>query len=243
MKMSWLVICALPLMACVGGPYVYRPAEQATVTVQGQTAARYPIPPESPRGDVRVASFGIAKMDLRGDDGGNERTAMLQVRMVVSNDSDEDWRVDTRQLAVTLPSVATIKPAYVNTDQGGLPDVVAPPHSQRTVDLYFPLPESLRGARDVPEFDFSWAVQTPERVIARRTPFERFEVDDTPSIGYAGSIGYGPIWDGPLGWGRVWWYDPLYVGPPVVVRTHVPVIVRQPRPLHFGRPPMIMRRR
>src|SRR5262245_47152487 len=61
--MSRIVVVALgcALAAGCAYEYVYRPAENATATVRGQVAARYQIPTNNPQGDVRVASFGVAK--------------------------------------------------------------------------------------------------------------------------------------------------------------------------------------
>jgi hypothetical protein len=240
----WLA-AALLTSACASGSYVYRPSEQATATLRGQPAARYALPPDAPRGDIKVASFGVARMELQVDTDNSEQIPTLQVRLVASNESDAPWKIDTRQLAVHIPGEQGRGPAYVNTDQGGLPEVTVPPRGQRTIDAYFPLPESLRGARDVPQFDVSWQVTLPDRVVAQRTPFERFVVEERPYVNsYAGVGFYGsPIWSGPMGWGPVWWYDPLYA--PYGIGPRPPVIVRPvpARPLHYGRPPAYYHRR
>jgi hypothetical protein len=238
-----LLAAALLTGACASS-YVYRPAEQATATVRGQPAARYPIPPDAPRGDVKVASFGVAKMELPTSSDASERIPMLQVRVVVTNESDQPWKVDTRHLGVHIPGEPVTGPAYVNTDQGGLPEVTVPARGQRALDLYFQLPASLRGAKDVPQFDVSWQVQLPDRVIAQRTPFERFVIEERPYVNsYAGVGFYGsPIWSGPMGWGSTWWYDPMYA--PIGIGPRHPVIIAPaPRPLHYGRPPATYHRR
>jgi hypothetical protein len=244
------ILCGLTLAACAGGPYAYRPAEEATATVRGQVAARYAIPPEAPRGDVRLASFGIAELEMEE---GDEEIDMLHVRMVVSNESDQPWSIDTRQVVVTLPGAGSSRPAYVNTDQNGMPVIPVPPRQQRTLDLYYPLPEDRQHARELPEFDVSWQVRTGERVVSERTPFDRYELSTYPQYAYGGWYGGGgwPYWGAPIGWGPVWWYDPFYTGlsfrTPVVLHSRYPDLRYGPSPtphrVYIGTPPAAPRRR
>jgi len=223
-----IALAPLVLMACYDS-YIYRPAEQATATMRGQPAARYQVPPESPKGDVRIASFGVAEVDLRTD-GETQEVPMLHLRMVISNESDQPWQVDTRQLTVSFRQGAVHRPAYVNTEQApGTPEMPIAAHGQRTLDLYYPLPPGSRGAKDIPDFDFVWQVNTAERRVAERTPFERLALDYVYPSYYASRGWYGPGWwgpggwGGPLGWGPSWYYDPFYSGS--ILRARTPVII------------------
>ena len=49
---------------CAANQYLFVPTENATATTEGFPAARYPVPPESPRGTVYVASFGVVSADV-----------------------------------------------------------------------------------------------------------------------------------------------------------------------------------
>jgi hypothetical protein len=40
----------------------YRPTEEVAGVLDGALAARYPLPPESPRGDVNIASMGLVSV-------------------------------------------------------------------------------------------------------------------------------------------------------------------------------------
>lgn len=195
---------------CAERSFVYRPVEQATATMDGQAAARYLVPPEAPRGDVRIGSFGV--MDVAPQDEAAEVTA-LHVRMVVSNDSDTGpWSIDTRSLRAELRGVGDAGVPMVNAEAEALPMVEVPPGQQRTINLFYPLPEGLADAEDVPAFDLVWQVQTASRLVTERTPFERMEIEPRPAPRY-GYYGYGPGWYGPY-----WWYDPWFYPPGVVVR-------------------------
>lgn len=207
----------LLLAGCAERAYVYRPAEQATASIRGTTAARYAIPPESPAGDVRVASFGV--MDIEQQDEGGE-IAALHVRLVVSNDSGaRPWLVDTRHVRAELRGAGDAGVPLVSTEADGLPIVEIPPGRQRTIDLFYPLPAGMEDD-DVPAFDLVWRVQTDTRLVAERTPFERIALDRSPPA-------YGVVVRG--GWyGPHWWYDPWYYPPGVVVR---PSIIVAPRPI------------
>jgi hypothetical protein len=53
-----LALAMLGTTAC-GATYAFVPATSATSAIYGHAAADYAIPPQSPQGDLRVASYGI----------------------------------------------------------------------------------------------------------------------------------------------------------------------------------------
>ncbi|MCU1280842.1 MAG: uncharacterized protein JWM53_4388 [bacterium] len=224
--MSMLALAAL---GCGESRYIYRPTEQATATSDGLPAARYPVPPESPRGEVNIASFGPTKMQVTTSE---EKVKFLHVRMVVANNNDAGpWVVDTRQQVVSLPQEGQSPPAFANSDVPGLPIVNVPAGQKHTIDLFYTLPEGMQKARHVPRFELFWHVQTPSREVAERTPFERTEADEAVASAYPYVAGY-PELSLSLGWGPVWWYDPLVPAVtfyhPVIIHRRYPLFVRAP---------------
>ncbi|MBI2891926.1 MAG: hypothetical protein HYY06_00125 [Deltaproteobacteria bacterium] len=220
-----LVVAAF---GCVSGPYVYRPTEQVTASIRGYPAARYEVPPESPRGDVTLGSFGLTDVDAEG---GRLRKRMLHVRLVASNDSDAAWSVDLRELVLVLPGGRETGPAFVNTDSTVVPVIGVATGQKRVIDLYYPLPRALRVEERLGGFELRWRVQTPGRVVAQRTPFERLEVDTRayPTTSYSVALGWGPIW----------WYDPFfYPG----VAFHYPIIIHHHHRSFSAPPPPAIRR-
>jgi hypothetical protein len=181
---------AVALSAC-SEEYVYRPAVNASATVGGRVAAYYEIPPESPRGSVRLASAGYADLGPKG----GKPVRAVHLRLVVSNNDSTAWSVDAREQRIDIPGHGSSRPAYVGTKAVAPPLVNIPPGEKRVIDMFYPLPEGLKEASQIPEFDALWSVETPARVVTERTPFDRLEVQPA----YA----YDPGW----GWG---WYDPLY---------------------------------
>ena len=191
---------AIAAGACESRSFIYRPAMSSSAVIAGRPAAHHRIPPEAPRGDVRVATFGFAELtpvDGKGDD-----IRSLHVRVVVANDSDATWTVDTREQRVALPGSGESRPAYARSDDGAPPTVEVPPGAQRSVDLFFPLPPSMQRASELPAFDTIWTVHAGNRTITQRTPFERLEV--TPV--YRST----PYHHGWYGWGPPYYYDPYY---------------------------------
>ena len=96
------------------------------------------------------------------------------------------------------------------------------PGEQRVLDLYFPVPGNLDSASEIPTFDVTWKIQTADRVVAMRTPFERRDVVSPPAYPDVYTIGWGPHWwyhDG-YGYGRTYVHRPR-----VIVRPHGRVIV------------------
>src|SRR5579863_7966498 len=99
---------ALGCAACES-PYIYQPAAHANAEVQGHSAANYPLPnAELSRGEIRVASFGLAKIDERK----GQTVHALHVREVVANNSSLPWSIDIHQQQVQLRDGRTLMPAY-----------------------------------------------------------------------------------------------------------------------------------
>jgi hypothetical protein len=220
-------VVLLALAACEQS-YVYAPATNTGAEVAGRPASDVSIPPEAPRGDVRVASFGISELEAK-DAPNAPRVPALHLRTIVANNSDKPWTVDTREQRVSLDSRGDSRPAYATADAGTPPPlIVVPPGGKRTVDLFFPLPPDLGKADQLPAFDAVWSVQTDTRVVTQRIPFERLALEPARSDVY---------WDA---WGVPYWYDPYYMNgawfgvalPPVYVGH--PIYAHRP---YFGHPP------
>jgi hypothetical protein len=212
------------MLGCAGtSDYVYTP-DTANATAAGLPAARTPIPQEKPQGAIEVTSYGIA--ELRRDDA---KIPALHVRAVVTNDGDDrPWTLDTTQQMVAIPGEGQSRAMFVNSDVNTLPTVTIARHERRVLDFYFPLPDTVRSESKLPRFELLWQVNTPERVVASRTAFER--VDKEPEVAYtAVPVGW-PLW---AGYGPYWWYDPFY---PRAVFVHTrPIIVHGSGRVTVGR--------
>ena len=146
MRSSWLlaVIVALWITGCAEDVYVYRPAEQATATINGLPAGRYAIPPERPVGTVWVASSGTTKVTLAS----GVTTRMLSVRLVVANnDGESNWVVDTREQRMIVRGLGESRPAFVNTDRQDSPLVTIERGQKRTLDFALSAPRSVAEER------------------------------------------------------------------------------------------------
>lgn len=210
---------AMGLGACAH-EYYYQPAERDLVSVQGFAAARYPVPPERPDGEVRLATFGM--QDLRPSAGGSPMPA-LHVRLVVTNNGDPTpWRMDTRQVLIDIAGEGSSPAVYVNSDAGGLPEITVARGEQRTIDFFFPVPGNMHRDAAVPRFDVKWQVATGTRPVAQRTPFERFDTPPPPPPGPRVAVAFA--------WGPFWWFDPFY--PRVGVFVHPGPFIVIPRHPH-----------
>jgi hypothetical protein len=205
MRARWalsIFLSPLLLLACSEDKYVYRPAEQATATVGGLPAGRYAIPPERPLGTVLVASSGIVELGFPN----KVKAKVLAIRMVVANNGDDTWVVDTREQRVIVIGAGESRPAYVNADEHGPPVLHIPRGQKRSIDLYYPLPANVQDPAHLPEFDLAWEVRTGERLVTERTPFDRLRIEPAP-----------PPYDYAWGAPPYWWYDPLWLGPTYVI--------------------------
>jgi hypothetical protein len=172
--------------ACVP-EYEYVPKTNATADVRGETSSDYPIPPGNPRGDVQIASFGIAGLmpasarDEDADDVAEIRA--IHLRFVVANQAEtaESWTLDTGAQRLHIVGRGDSAPAFASVDVGPQPpSVTIPPSARRTVDVFFPLGLDQQDESDLPEFDVTWTVRTEEGLVTERTPFERVAVEPPP---------------------------------------------------------------
>jgi hypothetical protein len=182
---------------CTTSVYTYRPAGNVGATVSGLPAAHYPLPPEQPTGALQVASPGVDDVD--SDDG---EFPALRARLVVANDAgDVPWALDVRDVHAEIGASGAQHPAFVNAAEEDMPIVSIPRGKERTVDVFFWLPEEVPGEESLPSFTVRWKVRTGAAEHEGRTTFERVEVvDRAPPPAFA----YAPYW----------WYDPLFYGSP-----------------------------
>jgi len=196
-----VIVGIASLAACAIAPEYYYAPTPTTVTRSGVPIQSFAVPPDGGQGYVDVSTYGIVQTP-RGD-----RT--LHVRMEVSNAGDTSpWTVDIRDQLVDIPGVGQSRPLSANAGLQTLPAVTIGRGQQSTIDLYYPLPPSVRDAEDLPGFDFAWQVTTSSRPVTGRAHIGRVEVEDAAlAPTYVAT------------WGPYWWYDPLY--PHVYYRTVV----------------------
>jgi hypothetical protein len=229
---SIIMRARVPLLAVVGilgceSGYVYSPQSANVVSRSGTPAAKIEVPQERPNGSVQVLSEGIHHVVI-----GGQKTPVLQVKMTVSNDGDQQpWRVDTSKQLADIPGKGLTAPIYVSTQETGIVEI--PIKDKRTIHLYYPLPPGVTNTSKVKQFDLVWTVDTPTRTVASRTTFDRTYpyYNDYYAYGWGYGYGYGPWW----GWGPYWGYsatNPGFVYPHVrdfgTVTGPVPKITGQP---------------
>lgn len=153
-------------LGCEPTRYLYAPAT-TTLTSAAPAESRnaeYPFPPDSPHGEIRLATAGLAKAS-------EDAPATILVRMTVRNRSDERWVVDTREQTLVLatrdyrraPATLASPPARIEI----------PPSGSATIDLAFTVPVVAPTASEIPAFDTVWTVHVGARAVTTRTTFER----------------------------------------------------------------------
>jgi hypothetical protein len=203
-SLAWGTLVA----GCAVHDYAYWPEGTSGTRIAGRPAALYGVPRGSPRGSLRVAALGVATLEPRDDAAARIRT--MHVRMIASNDDDAGpWWLDTRSQIGGLDGFGRSRPAFAWSSAGRPPAVSVPPGSSASVDLYYPLPEDMQSADEIPQFDVAWEVQTPAGVVAERTAFARVAVEAPAPAAGAGSYAWGI--GGGIGWGSdAAWYDPRW---------------------------------
>jgi hypothetical protein len=108
----------------------------------------------------------------------------------------------------------------INTRGPNVTHMEITPGEAGMIDAYFPLPENTEGAENIPRFDLSWEVSTPERDVAERTPFERIRIEPEGNVNTAFGAGPWPMW----------WYDQgFFTSPPLIVGPRPRVYILTPR--------------
>jgi hypothetical protein len=211
MRFLFAVLLASGAAGCAH-EYAYWPAAPGA---PNSPAVRYPIPPEAPRGEVYVTSFGFTQMDVADD-----RTAEpMHARLVTVNNGPEPWTLDGREQQLLIaPGQPMLSPAFANSDAGAGPLYEVPPGQRRVFDFYYDVPAPLNDPRYLGSFELVWRISVGGRVIAERTPFQRFE---SPSAVYDPYPNY--VFVG-LGWGGMWWHGPHYpfIRPPIIRTYYYP---------------------
>ncbi len=197
-------VAGLASTGCSESLYGYVPTTHAGAPVDGQPAADYPLPPAAPRGDVKIASYGIT--DVHPKDNGNVALGAVHLHAEVSNSSDRVWTFDTREQMLVLANHGAGAPAFASADRtGDQPPLVAiQPGHRRSVDLFYILPRDLQDSDEVPTFSCAWKVNTGDAILADSTSFQRVEIDpDAYPAGYVATADTA-YWDEP------YWINPYY---------------------------------
>ena len=150
---SVLVSGVLATVGCAD--YAY----QARTTSGTRTAvASYAIPSQAPHGRVLLRSSGIGPLPAPASPG--ERG--LHVVMVVNNDGNQPWTIDTRRETVVLPDGSAYAPTLARAAGAATPTeiVEVPAGVQRAIDLYYALPAGHERDQRLPEFAARWQVDT-----------------------------------------------------------------------------------
>jgi hypothetical protein len=218
---------ALSLLSGCAHDYLYVPVGPGTA---GGPAIRYPIPPQAPRGEAYVTSFGYTDIDA---DSGLPGT-LLHARLAVSNGNNVNWSVDGRTQSLSAPGRPPQGAAFLNTDAGNGPVYLIPPGQARVFDFYFAMPPPLDQAPNLGGFVFDWNIDAGGQPVSGRTSFQRFEGGGGSYDTYPPYVGIG------LGFGAGWWYGPLFpyhhVYPPIIRRYYYPP-ARAPYGSWRGAPP------
>jgi hypothetical protein len=221
MKTLAFLVISIAAVGCAHSEgYGFRPMGPVTAGEAGFPASRYQLPPDAPRGEAYVTSFGTRELDA----GDGARSQLIHVRLAVANQSsDAPWSVDPGQQTLSAPGGAPQRPDFMEVDGKQGSSTAIPRGQRRVLDFYYRAPGGA-DAGNLSGFDFNWQVNTGGSALAERTAFAR----DSHRGGYDGygprshvavgvgvvgpwwAYGYGPgWWGGPYGYGYGWGY-PYY---------------------------------
>ena len=185
------------------------PTLGVTDAMPARDDAVYPVPRGAPRGNVRLASYGVVSV-ARADAPRPELRA-VHVRIIVTNEDDREWTLDARDQRIDYDGHGSASPVFAAASGDAPPPVVVvPPAVIRTADLFFPLPGELQTSGSLPAFDAVYSVSTGREVVVGRAPFQALPAEPLEYASYDYGDGYY--------WGPPYWQDPHVAGAPVSVR-------------------------
>ena len=159
----------LSLAACSGQQgYLYTPSTTTLTSAEPAQSrtADYPFPPDSPQGDIRLATSGLAK-------GSADAPTAVQLRMTVRNRSQESWFIDPREQKLVLVARGDQRTINATASTTSSVPVEILPQQSAAIELSFDLPPTAAKPSEIPAFDAVWTVRVGGRPITTRTTFER----------------------------------------------------------------------
>jgi hypothetical protein len=188
MRLAALSLLGTFALASCYRDFNYVPATSSNAVVAGIPAVDYPIPPDAPTGDIRLATLGVA--DVHPTDAPNGIAKAIHLRMIATNKGPDDWTIDAREQRLVIAGAVQVRAGDAFPDRKTDPPIVhVGPGKKETVDLFFLLPQTLEKGPNRPELDVLWTVHTPTRTIEQRTSFDRLRSEpayDGPSDGNGG---------------------------------------------------------
>jgi hypothetical protein len=191
--------------------YVYVPL---TIGAPAGPVVRYAVPPEYPRGDVYVTSFGFTELDS----GAGHPVNALHARLAIANKGTNAWALDGREQQLVAQGQPPQGPSFLNSDAGPGPLYLIPAGTTRVLDLYYVLAPPLDSTQGLGTFSLSWRLLVGAEPVSQTTAFARVEEQAEPYAPYPPFVAVG------LGVGVGWWYGPRYAafGPPVIRGYYYP---------------------
>ena len=206
-----IVAAALAGAAGCTPAYVYVPL---TIGAPAGPVVRYAVPPEYPRGDVYVTSFGFTQLDS----GAGHPVNALHARLAIVNKGTNAWAVDGREQQLVAQGQPPQGPSFLNSDAGPGPLYLVPSGQTRVLDLYYVLPPPLDSTRGLGTFNLSWRLLVGAEPVSQMTAFARIEGRAEPYAAYPPFVAVG------LGVGVGWWSGPRFApfGAPVIRGYYYP---------------------
>jgi hypothetical protein len=166
LRKLWPCAAMVALVACGSPRYVYAPATTTSADVaSGAPAIAYAIPSSAPRGELRVATFGITRLG---------EAPAVHLRIAVSNRSAEPWSVDGREQRLDVGGARAGLVSATTEDMTTPRALAVAPGETRALDLFFPLPPGFTTPRELTAFDALVVVHAGSTTVTERARFERF---------------------------------------------------------------------
>lgn len=171
-----LLAATMLVTGCSRLRYSYAPVTTKSAEMDGHSAAIIAVPPDDAKGELRIASLGVANVTPPSDVARAPFRALF-VRFVVVNESTETWGFDAVEQRIEIlegPSTRVI--SWARTATGERPPLVpVPAHTSTSLDILFPIGKRDEG--DLSRFEVRWSIRQGARLVDGRAEFRRHLVN------------------------------------------------------------------
>ncbi len=197
-----IVSTALLLGACAAQPEQLSRAPITSSSVPVASTSNQYAGPLTLEGDVRAVSYGAVRILLEPPGRKQQQLRALHLRLLVSNNSSDNWVLDVRDQRLGLRDYGRSAPAFASASPGtSLPEATVAPSRSCVIDLFFPLPSKLQTTSELPRYAALWWLKLDGEVMVKRIPFAvlRAEPAQYSQHDYGGDH-----------WGPPYWHNLIY---------------------------------
>ncbi len=164
-----IVLLMLIAQACASSHYYFAPASVPKVSLNAEPGEIILIADGKEKSSVRIFPMGIRQVD---------HVPVFQVRYYFENYEGKIWHLDSKLQKMKYKGAGAVVAGWFPKGTVPADQIDIPSGFSRTVDLHFPVSNSVRSDADLEGLELTWSLKTSTKVIANVSAFTRVLVED-----------------------------------------------------------------